>query len=621
MTTPSPLEQALQQGRYSASAAADVDASASASVIARLLDLQPADAPMGEPLEQSIQVKGALTLRQRDANILYFCDRLFEQCQGSDDLEPVLLERFLELRPWVAAAMLADPRTLQTFNHPLHHLLNRVWAAAALWSADLGRPGDRYRKQVEDMIIHLRQADPVNAPFDQWLANFSEQLDKDTQRAELLTARITEAALNAAATQLARRVVCAQVNQLLASQPMPDVVGQLLKGPWSHAMHLAFTRYGQNSEAWSDGIKTAELLLESLVLPQSADDKQRVYQLVAKMPAILQHQLSGSCEPTELNEWIAQVEALHVQVLMGKEPECSPQEPMSLLDDEEGTQARVSASLVEEATRLDEGQWIIYHKDTGETSRCKLATKMEDSGQMLFVNVLGAKSMEKSFEEFAYLFTARHVRLLNASNSFAEMLTDTVQHFRQLFEKQAMLQAEAQERQRVEQERRRQAQEKARREAEKLAQERLAAQARARDEARKLAEEEARREAELTAQRAARKEQERQQAAEQARQQEQAAEQQARLAEWEAALQAVRTLGVGAWIEMEIAGSVQKCKLAAVINSTDKLILVARDGRKLAEPKREELARLLLGGKAAIIDRGDQFENSLAKVIQTLRKE
>ena len=38
-------------------------------------------------------------------------------------------------------------------------------------------------------------------------------------------------------------------------------------------------------------------------------------------------------------------------------------------------------------------------------------------------------------------------------------------------------------------------------------------------------------------------------------------------------------------------------------------------------PRRDELIKLLLDGKARIIQQGDQFENSLAKVIQTLRKD
>ncbi len=99
------------------------------------------------------------------------------------------------------------------------------------------------------------------------------------------------------------------------------------------------------------------------------------------------------------------------------------------------------------------------------------------------------------------------------------------------------------------------------------------------------------------------------------------AEKQARIDEWETAQQAVRSLGIGAWVDIEINGERQRCKLAAVINASDKLIFVGRDGKKLAEPRRDELIKMLLDSKARVVQQGDQFENSLAKVIQTLRKD
>lgn len=98
------------------------------------------------------------------------------------------------------------------------------------------------------------------------------------------------------------------------------------------------------------------------------------------------------------------------------------------------------------------------------------------------------------------------------------------------------------------------------------------------------------------------------------------AEKQERIDEWEMAQKVVRSLGIGAWVDIEIHGERQRCKLAAVINASDKLIFVGRDGKKLIEPRRDDLIKMLLDHKARVVQQGDQFENSLAKVIQTLRK-
>jgi hypothetical protein len=133
---------------------------------------------------------------------------------------------------------------------------------------------------------------------------------------------------------------------------------------------------------------------------------------------------------------------------------------------------------------IPEGQWLIYQRDDGEKLRCRLVMKTEEASQLLFVNVLGAKCLEKSLEEFAYLLAARHVRLLDADNNFSQILRDTIASFLQLYQSQSLLMTEAAERQRIENERRRLAQQKAKREAERIAQERLEAQARADEQAR-----------------------------------------------------------------------------------------------------------------------------------------
>jgi hypothetical protein len=240
--------------------------------------------------------------------------------------------------------------------------------------------------------------------------------------------------------------------------------------------------------------------------------------------------------------------------------------------------------------------------------------------------------------------------LLDADSNFSQILRDTVSNFLQLYQRQSLLMTEATERQRVEDERRRSGQEKAKREAERIAQARLEAQARAEDEARQQLEQQARLAQEKALKAAAEAKwaaEEAQKAADQAKTYARAqaaqrsaadaenarreaaieaerallAEKQSRIDEWETALQSVRTLGIGAWVDIEINGERQRCKLAAVMNASDKLIFVGRDGKKLIEPRRDELIKLLLDGKARIIQQGDQFENSLAKVIQTLRKD
>ena len=644
------LQEALAQGKFSTAEVSAGDERTRATLLARLVGLQNVDLPLDESLEQAVQRPGALTLSQQEANLLYFCDQVFEQGQSQNDLEPELLHPFLALRPLVAGLLLREPAVLRDLQHPLFRLLDQLWDAGRYWSAELGKPGEKYRQRLDEMLQRLRKADPATAPFQTWLDELVAQLAKDFQRADTLIDRIRQTAQGAMAGEVADQAVRQQIRTLLARAPMPDVVEELLKGPLLHSMKVVYLSKGQASDDWKLIVRVSEMLVDSMLGAEDEAGMQQVYQTIPKVIPQLVKQLVSISDTAELEAWVTRIEKLHMQVLLGNKVEVRPAEPLSDLGVEAGVAANVSSALLDQVKQIPEGQWLIYTRENNERLRCRLILKSTDGERLLFANVLGAKCMEKTLEEFAYLFTGRNILLLDADNNFSQVFRDTVALFLQLYQRQTLLKAELDERQRIEQERRKQAQEKARREAERIAQERLEAQARADEAARKQAEEQAKiaeaaarqaaeealqkaEEAERAAAEAAAHakvvaEKEAIAAAERKRKEEEAererqlqAEKQARLDEWETAQQSVRSLGIGAWVDIEIGSERQRCKLAAVINASDKLIFVGRDGKKLAEPRRDELIKMLLDNKARVVQQGDQFENSLAKVIQTLRKD
>src|SRR6478752_2246442 len=167
------LEQALREGRFSTSDTGKGDKQTSATLLAPLVGLQDVDLPPWESLEHAMLRPGPLLLSQQEANLLYFCDQVFEQCQSQTDLEPALLEAFMALRPLVASVLLHDPASLRAFQHPLFSLLDQLWDAGRYWSPDLGKPGDKYRARLDDMLLRMRKADPLTAPFQEWLEELS----------------------------------------------------------------------------------------------------------------------------------------------------------------------------------------------------------------------------------------------------------------------------------------------------------------------------------------------------------------------------------------------------------------------------------------------------------------
>ncbi|WP_404363438.1 DUF1631 domain-containing protein [Marinobacter sp.] len=84
-------------------------------------------------------------------------------------------------------------------------------------------------------------------------------------------------------------------------------------------------------------------------------------------------------------------------------------------------------------------------------------------------------------------------------------------------------------------------------------------------------------------------------------------------------MQRADRMAVGSWVELQNGGQKLRCKLAALIKSTGKYIFVNRNGAKVAEYFRLELAAALAEGEVTLLDDGLIFDRALESIIDNLR--
>ncbi|MCH8499568.1 MAG: DUF1631 domain-containing protein [Marinobacter sp.] len=83
-------------------------------------------------------------------------------------------------------------------------------------------------------------------------------------------------------------------------------------------------------------------------------------------------------------------------------------------------------------------------------------------------------------------------------------------------------------------------------------------------------------------------------------------------------LERADSLRVGSWLEMSGEQRI-RCKLAAFIKATGKYVFVNRNGTKVAEYHREELAKALAEERLVMLDDGLIFDRALESIIDNLR--
>jgi hypothetical protein len=84
----------------------------------------------------------------------------------------------------------------------------------------------------------------------------------------------------------------------------------------------------------------------------------------------------------------------------------------------------------------------------------------------------------------------------------------------------------------------------------------------------------------------------------------------------------IESLGTGCWFQLQPADgkASQRCKLAAIISFSGKYIFVNRNGLKVAEFARQELARCFDEGRISLLDENQLFDRALESVIGNLRQ-
>ena len=523
-----------------------------------------------------------------------------------------LHENFLAALEPLARALATLPATqwIGSDRHPLWRLLELLQCSGAGYEPELGRAGAKLLSDLQALLAPLAGGDWAAV-----LTAVEKQWQQEQARLQRLEQRLIDSEHGLLRSRRAQQQAARALNRELAGKRLPPAILTYLHDAWYRELQWCLLQFGEDSAEWHRRVALTARLVQSLQDPCGDPEQlQHLYALVPEVGAQLRETLSAHAPAAAvLEQQLALIEKHHLALLKGS---VVPTQACTLIASDDpwaDATTTVSSDLVRQAAVLECGSWFLL-RDGESERRIKLALKMDDTAQLLFVNRVGLKALQKSFEEFAYMLAIDAAVPLPATDHaraalrqlLQQLLQRGLQQQRAREDQQARAEEvlrRAQEQQRLaaaEVERRRAAEVKARAEAAALAaaQEQAAAQARA--EAEQLA-----------------REQEQQRRREAQERQAGDADQRARLARQNATL-----LAIGNWVELhDDVGGVQRLKLAVKLPSSGKLIFVDREGMRQAEFERDAFAAKLLEGSARVLDAGPQFEDTLARVVGSLRRD
>lgn len=520
--------------------------------------------------------------------LLKFTEQHFANYVKNCRLAPQLAEHIKHFRSAAMMSLLNQQLPWQNPDFPLS-ALQLIYQHSLGWQADHGRAAERFSKTLYTHIEACAYA-REDTQRDQALAELNNFFAAEAKRISKLEQRLRDAEIGALHAKHAQQLSARTLNQQMSGKKLPAAVSAFLQNSWRESMRLLILNEGKDSAAWKRILRLTETLIWTLQPYDSSDStlQQHVYESISELSEQLSSVAIGLHHSEMLEAELAVIESEHVKVLQGKPLRYAPFELIENTDPLISTQASISGHLIKKVDALEEGQWFIQHAGEQQT-RIKLTVKIPQAQQLLFSNFMGIKAAQFSYEEFAYLLSSNLIVAISPRDIFKITGEKILSGLQQRIATQQQLNAE----------------EKARQD-EIFLQQQEAEQA-AKDKA--LAE----------AQEFTRIQQQQRLEAEQEQQRQQAKKlQQQRAEEFS---RDVDNLQLGGRVLFKTEGQEdQLCRLAAILQSSGDYIFVDRVGIKQHTLSKHQIAQKLLDDSASIVDQGSDFENTLEKVVDNLRK-
>lgn len=601
-------------------------------------DPAQANAQLGSLFTAASAGAPAAALRRNTAEKL--CAYLFK----NGFLDTILNAQLAELQTAFIAQAEREDSFYSNAAHPFRQLFEFMLQRVRVWYPRDSKLSQTFYEKLTVLIQQTIQwAHPISSNATQlenktadWQKIFTEfqtWSDSEDKRAAMLEKRLCETEISNLKMLTAECQVLDVINASLAGKLLPNAILEEIPTALKNELqHFAFTT-GTSSTFWKLWHRILPIIARVFT---PGDMKEQ--QLYRDIPVVLNELdrslklISGNA--THYHELVDNLSNSLMLAIQKQTQECQPLTALPYPNGHSGLHTQVIDSVLQQATSIQEGGWILFSGENDQNIRCKLALKNIDSDQLLFVDNTGRKVMIKNSKDFSLCIStgiAKPLTAIKLDDAITKLIHPLIELSQQksaqlqvyLDAEKSKAEAEIEQQRQAEQQKLEEIKILQQRLFEQQAANRRAAAHKAMAEARALAEEKARRDAELALARHA--ERVRQQADNERQQFENETEKNQRAL---IAVDHIKSLNVGAWIEINspeqqgsAAQQILRCKLAVVIGAAGKYIFVDNLGRKVAEYQREQLIQAYIDNSLTLLNNGDRFEDQLVKVIRSLRKD
>ena len=271
----------------------------------------------GPRIEQHRAALVASASETSDRQVIELVTRLFEALLADSQLPNVFRPILSRMQIAVLRVMLADQAALDSYEHPVWRLLDRIGEVSVGYSRSEDSRLLRFRTFCTAVAEEMAGASLPDTTL------FRRGLNRiDVFLSEQLQAQLRAAQAAVEALQLAERRDLLQTHltqrltdQLVAVRTSP-AIRRFVTGTWAQVIADGMLRHGEQSEATLGDLKLVDDLLWSLKIPDHPQSRQR---LIGLLPGLLQRIRVGmeavNVPSTEQQTVLNELMAIHTEAL------------------------------------------------------------------------------------------------------------------------------------------------------------------------------------------------------------------------------------------------------------------------------------------------------------------
>ena len=402
-------------------------------------------------VSQATRIAGARGQRMRtnDEDAIDLVGMLFEFLIEDRQLPNPIQTMLTRLQiPFLRAALI-DRQLFTQKTHPARRLLDALAEAGVGWSETADKD-QRIFNKIREVVETLQGefSDDV-AVFDRLTEDFTGFVTSHRRRAELAEQRAAEAARGREKLEAARAEAARIAARALNRKGLPEVVREVLSGPWTKYLEIVHARRGPESPEWRAATKLIDDLVWSVDRETVLTESKHWAAMLPSIDATLKQGLGAvGFHEADTHRVLAKLRETYAGVLesakMGGSASIGGIVPTSLdgaanedpandPDLDASSEAPASASLqahLDTARALKVGQWFEIDTEHGGASRAKLSWVSAITHRYLFVNQNGLKVAEMTLHEVAVELEHGRMRVLEDNPLFDRALSAIVKRLR-----------------------------------------------------------------------------------------------------------------------------------------------------------------------------------------------